>query len=138
MNNNQYKGAGTQVCRELASKMPSVTMWVVVLIIYLIILLSIGYVSFWEQDFNRPELVVEPYVKIINEYNQQAPVGGVVSDQQLSAIIQEVMKKNAESASEVQALASQSFHIVLGAVLSFLSGSVTMISQRLSGNNKTG
>ena len=44
-------------------------------------------------------------------------------------IIQEVMKENVDNAGDLRELASHSFNIVLGAMLSFLSGLVTMVFQ---------
>ncbi|NQZ11230.1 MAG: hypothetical protein HRT35_29105 [Algicola sp.] len=109
------------------------TMWIMVLSIYIFLLSSIGYIAFWDQDFNKAENTVGSYVKILTAFEQKEQQTG----QQLSAgdtgmIIQEMMKKGADSAGDLQELASQSFNIVLGAILAFLSASATMVFQQVN------
>lgn len=117
---------------EPAVRFSPIMMWNTVLAIYVFLLVSIGYIAFWDQDFNKPENTIGQYVKILNEYKQKIGSDTSVSSEELTIIVQEVMKKNADSAGDLQELASQSFNIVLGAILAFLSGSVTMVFQKIN------
>jgi hypothetical protein len=117
-------------------KAEPMAIWNMVLLIYLFLLVSIGYIAFWDQDFNNPRNTVGSYVSVLNEYKQINGIEGSVSSDEFTLIVQEVMKKNADRAGDLQELASQSFNIVLGAILAFLSGSVTMVFQRINANKR--
>ena len=105
------------------------SMWAIVLSIYLLLLGTIGYVAFWEQDFNKPEKVIGTYIDILNNYKESTKHNDNLSDEELTAVIQELMQRDADNAGDLQELASQSFNIVLGAILAFLSASATLIFQ---------
>ena len=111
-------------------------MWSVILGIYVFLLMTIGWIAFWDQDFNKPENTIGQYVAILTDYKLKNPEAS--NHEELALIVQEVMKKNADSAGDLQELASQSFNIVLGAILAFLSGSVTMVSQRINSARSQG
>jgi hypothetical protein len=110
--------------------------WFLIMIIYVLLLFSIGYIAFWDQDFNSAENTIGSYINIITEYKLQAKEYSVLADDELTVIIQEVMKKSANNADEIQKLASQSFNITLGAILAFLSGSATVIFQKVNNRKK--
>lgn len=116
----------------------AMTMWTLVLLIYVFLLASIGYIAFWDQDFNKAENTVGSYVGILSGYQQEEAQGGNLSTEDTALIIQEMMKKGADSAGDLQELASQSFNIVLGAILAFLSASATMVFQQINSIRRTG
>lgn len=116
----------------------NIVVWLTVLMMYLLLLGGIGYVSFWDQDFNRPENTIGAYLELLEnkpepgEDREYSPAVKEMIDKDFSVIIQEVMKNNADAAGDLQELASQSFNIILGAILAFLSATATMIFQKLS------
>ena len=113
-------------------KSQAIAMWMTVLFVYMSLLIAIGYIAFWEQDFNHPENTVGSYMAILTEFRQEIDKTDPVSGEQFSLIVQEMMKQEADAAGDLQELATQSFNIVLGAVLAFLSASVTMFFQQKS------
>ncbi|NQZ20778.1 MAG: hypothetical protein HRT53_01880 [Colwellia sp.] len=113
-------------------KSQAIAMWMTVLFVYMSLLIAIGYIAFWEQDFNYPENTVGSYMAILTEFRQEIDKTDPVSGEQFSLIVQEMMKQEADAAGDLQELATQSFNIVLGAVLAFLSASVTMFFQQKS------
>ncbi len=114
----------------------SVVQWIVISAFYLILLVSIGYIAFWEQEFNKPENTVGVYVKMLSDMNKSDNMVGVDSSE-FQLIIKEMMKKDADSSGDLQELATQSFHILLGALLAFLSASSTMIFQNMARDNRS-
>jgi len=48
-------------------KFRAMLMWNLILGIYLFLLIIIGYIAFWDQDFNNPKNTIGEYVAIINE-----------------------------------------------------------------------
>ncbi len=114
-----------------------IQIWVLILVIYSLLLVFIGYIAFWDQDFNRPEYTIGRYIKVLNEYKQQSDIEVSLSRDEVASIVSEIMSKNADNSIDLQQLATQSFNIVLGALLAFLSGSVTMVFQH-SNRIKTG
>lgn len=106
-----------------------IQIWVLILVIYSLLLVFIGYIAFWDQDFNRPEYTIGRYIKVLNEYKQQSDIEVSLSRDEVASIVSEIMSKNADNSIDLQQLATQSFNIVLGALLAFLSGSVTMVFQ---------
>jgi len=116
-----------------------VRVWGFVLLIYVVLLAAIGWVAFWDQDFNKTENTVAPYIKLLADYKDKF---GSLTEEELGQVIQSMMVKDADGAGDLQELASQSFNIVLGALLAFLSASATMVFQNLSNsrhgrNNRT-
>lgn len=107
-------------------------MWWAVMLIYMFIFTYIGYIAFWPMSFNDPDNTVKKYLTILKQYQAENPK---VEDDTLNLAMEELMKKAENSANDLQQLASQSFNIVLGAFLAFLSATVTTIFQRV-GRNK--
>lgn len=106
--------------------------WVSVLVIYLFLLCAIGYIAFWDQDFNKPINKVQPYLTMILDYKKNSSETAPLTAGEITIIVEEIMKKDADSAGDLQELASQSFNIVLGAILAFLSASSTMVFQKIN------
>lgn len=118
---------------DKTAKFNVLPIWGVVLLIYILLLSAIGYIAFWDQDFNKPKHKIEPYITMLSEYKKEnISTDGNISESDVDMIIQEIMKKDADSAGDLQELASQSFNIVLGAILAFLSASATMVFQKLN------
>ncbi|MCL1124959.1 hypothetical protein [Shewanella surugensis] len=109
-----------------------IAMWVMVLLVYILLLVGIGYIAFFDQDFNNPQDTIGGYIGILDEYKNSPSNEKMLSDEDLSNLLIESMKKDSEGAGDLQELASQSFNIILGAILAFLSGSVTIVFQRVS------
>ena len=123
----------TSIVDDKAIDFKVLPIWIFVLLIYIFLLSAIGYIAFWDQDFNKPKHKIEPYITMLSDYKKQsAATESELTNSEISAIIQEIMKKDADSAGDLQELASQSFNIVLGAILAFLSASSTMVFQKLS------
>lgn len=111
-------------------------LWFTLMSIYLGILVGIGYIAFWEQDFNDPDLVLKKYELIREKHyeisNQHVKTLDPLANEAFNALLDEFMKDANNSAGDIQELATQSFNIVLGALLAFLSSTATMIFQRNS------
>ncbi len=107
-----------------------VAMWQLLLLFYMILLFMIGYIAFWQQDFNKPELTVGSYITLLADYREKVQQKQNISDQEVNLIIQQLMKKSADHVGDLQELAAQSFNILLGAILAFLSASTTMVFQQ--------
>ncbi len=105
-------------------------MWQLLLLFYMILLFMIGYIAFWQQDFNKPELTVGSYITLLADYREKVQQKQNISDQEVNLIIQQLMKKSADHGGDLQELAAQSFNILLGAILAFLSASTTMVFQQ--------
>lgn len=111
------------------SRMPTFRILMVILLAYLLMLSAIGYISFWDQDFNKSENLVVPYVKMLKSYQLDETTLTEAEREGIIKVIYGVIKENVDNAGDLQELASHSFNIVLGAILSFLSGLVTMVFQ---------
>ncbi len=110
-------------------KMSPFKILMAILLAYLLMLSAIGYISFWDQGFNNPDNIVVPYIDMLKNYQLDETTLSEVEREKVLKIIQEVMKENVDNAGDLRELASHSFNIVLGAILSFLSGLVTMVFQ---------
>jgi len=109
--------------------------WLIILTIYMFLFISTGYITFYDQSFNHPEKQIENYQKILKEhYEIYAKDSTNVSfsefQKDFEKVVYELIKTTAKQDSDQQGLASQSFNIVLGAVLAFLSATSTMIFQQ--------
>ncbi len=122
-----------QAVRDNVKEIPPIkamAIWKLVMGIYLLILIGIGYIAFWNQDFNNPENTVGTYVSLLADYKEKSTTKKTLNSDEFTLIVQEMMKQDADNAGDLQELASQSFNIVLGAVLAFLSASATMVFQK--------
>jgi hypothetical protein len=108
------------------SPLPSFTVWLIVMMVYLMVFAYTGYIAFWPMAFNDPDNTVKKYIEMVEVYEAKLPSD---ADYDFKPVMEELMKKSDSSASSMQQLASQSFNIVLGAFLAFLSATVTMIFQ---------
>jgi len=106
-------------------KKQSLLVWNLILLVYLVLLVCTGYIAFWEQDFNKPEYALGKYINMLDDYKKLPPEEHILSQEELSQIIQAAMKTYVDDAGELQELACQSFYLVLGAVLAFISGSIS-------------
>lgn len=100
--------------------------WGVVMLVYILVFSYTGYIAFWPMAFNDPDNTVKKYLEIIDAYEEKR-ITDVQHD--FKPTMEELMKKSEAEANSMQQLASQSFNIVLGAFLAFLSATVTMIFQ---------
>lgn len=113
-------------------------LWLMLIVVYIFLFSSIGYIAFWEQDFNDPEkflikyeILREKHFKVLGSSFQDLNLA--TEDKEFNDYINEFMKIANDTAGDLQELATQSFNIVLGALLAFLSATATMIFQD---NNK--
>ncbi|MCT4636701.1 MAG: hypothetical protein N4A72_03240 [Bacteroidales bacterium] len=98
--------------------------WFIVLVVYIILLISIAYIAFWQQEFNDPDKTINGYIEQIKEI--EAINGSDKLKEDMEDGIISFMSKANDSSGDLQELASQSFNIILGALLAFLSASITM------------
>lgn len=101
--------------------------WMVVLLVYVTVFGYIGYIAFWPMAFNDPEQTVEKYFIIVDKYANK--LESVEDRNYFRTTITGLIKESESEADDMQQLASQSFNIVLGAFLAFLSATVTTIFQ---------
>ena len=101
---------------------------------YLFLFTGIGYIAFWEQDFNDPdkflfkyELLREKHIEVLRNVGVEMESEKALTE--FNANLNEYMKSANDAAGDLQELASQSFNIVLGAILAFLSATATTIFQ---------
>ena len=95
--------------------------WLSILVVYVILLISIGYVAFSKQYFNDADDIAGQFLDLREKYS--------LDSKQLD-VLNELMKQSADSAGDLQELATQSFNITLGGLLAFLSASATFFSQK--------
>ncbi|MCI5116151.1 MAG: hypothetical protein D3921_03215 [Candidatus Electrothrix sp. AW1] len=89
--------------------------WYVVLIMYLILLGSTAYVTFFDNNgFASRQDTAQKLAQITNE------------DQ--LAFFNEIHENEVQNMEQINALATQSFNVVLGALLGFLSATVTILT----------
>ncbi len=117
------RGDKSSILKE-SKRMKKSGMWFVVLFVYLGIF---SYIAFWPMKFNNPEHTIEKYFNIAQEYS-----GKYESSEEenhfrntISGLIVAAQKES----SNMQKLASQSFNIILGGFLAFLSATITTIFQ---------
>jgi cytochrome c biogenesis protein CcdA len=84
--------------------------WAGILIVYLLLFVSTGYVAFFVREYN-PAIIVEPSVYMS------------IKDAEHKSLFINTLKQEAETFQKKRELASQSFNVVLGALLGFLSAS---------------
>lgn len=103
-----------------------ITVWLFILGVHLLVLLGIGQIAFTKQYFNEADNMLGDFLKIKEELNQKQPI-----DEETATLINSLIEQASNSAGDLQELASQSFNIILGALLAFLSASSTVIFQEL-------
>lgn len=101
--------------------------WFLILNIYLLALIGVGQVAFTKQYFNDPESMIGEFLEIKKQYK------GAISQPETELLIDNLMENAANSASDLQELASQSFNIILGALLAFLSTSAAVVIPGIQG-----
>lgn len=113
-------------------------LWMMLIAMYVFLFTSIGYIAFWEQDFNNPdkflakyESLREKHFQVLKLYNKDSDLSD--EDIEFNAFINDYMNSANNAAGDLQELATQSFNIVLGALLAFLASTSTMVFQ---GNSK--
>ncbi len=115
-------------------------LWFTLMAIYMSILVGIAYIAFWEQDFNDPDKVLKKYELIRQKHyeitKQYVITADPLANEAFNALLDEFMKDANNSAGDIQELATQSFNIVLGALLAFLSSTATMMFQRNTESEK--
>jgi hypothetical protein len=85
--------------------------WFSILIVYLLLFLGTGYIAFFPKDFSPAR--VDP--DTINKFNSE----------EIRTYVIETLKQETGIFAKKRELASQSFNVVLGAILGFLSASAT-------------
>ena len=85
--------------------------WFSILVVYLVLFLGTGYIAFFPKDFNPAHVKAEE----INKFNSD----------EMKAFVIETLKQETSIFQKKRELASQSFNVVLGAILGFLSASAT-------------
>ncbi|OJJ19820.1 hypothetical protein BI308_21015 [Roseofilum reptotaenium AO1-A] len=92
------------------------TTWYMVLTTYLLLFTLIGYTTFfYNNDFTTSP---ENFEKIVKDYGNN----------EKQKLVKRLLKSDAESSQFSNSLSSQSFNLILGAIVSFLSS--TLMSKR--------
>jgi hypothetical protein len=95
---------------------PIVNIWVGLLIVYVGLFLSTGYLAFVNIELLPPANEIQEVTK--------------VTDEEVKKFILEAMRVEDAERSKRQSLAIQAFNVVLGALLGFLSASATSLFRR--------
>lgn len=103
-----------------------IAVWLVILGIHLVVLLGIGQIAFTKQYFNDADNMLGEFLEIKGEVKQEDYL-----DEETALLINSLIEQASNNAGDLQELASQSFNIILGALLAFLSASSTIIFQEL-------
>lgn len=92
-------------------------LWWGILVVYLLLFLSTGFIAFFERDIN-------PALDITSDN-----LAANLTDEATKSFVMETLRTEAAEHKKRADLASQSFNVVLGALLGFLSASaVTRVS----------
>lgn len=107
-------------------------LWMILISMYLFLFISIGYIAFWEQDFNNPDKFLVKYESLREKHFQVLKsayndLDITNEDEEFNTFINNYMSAANDTAGDLQELATQSFNIVLGAFLAFLSATTTMV-----------
>ena len=84
--------------------------WAAILSVYLLLFVATGYVAFFVKEYN-PAIDLKPEVYMD------------IKDPETKTLFISTLKQEAETFQKKRELASQSFNVVLGALLGFLSAS---------------
>jgi len=119
----------------------------VLLGVYIGVLVVIGYLAFYDQDFNNPENSIGRYMQQIADlppYDAHLSIDTTtITKEELGklhqamfdartekeSMITQMMEQANDTANGLQELAVQAFNIMLGALLAFLSGTATLFFQ---------
>jgi len=96
---------------RLLSSLPADPRWGLILLTYILLLLGTGYIAFFQESFN-PAL------------NIGADVQALMQEEYTRQIVLDSLKSESSAFIARRELAIQSFNIVLGAVLGFLSAAL--------------
>ncbi len=102
---------GEPVDAQIVSGKPQTAMWFGLLIIYLLLFMTTGYLAFLNPDRNPGA-------------ESQELIAGIEDPETKAYVIETLQEEDAEHAKR-QDFANQSFNVVLGALLGFMSASAT-------------
>lgn len=97
--------------------------WIAMLIIHAVLFCTTCFLTFFDNTFNSKERFVRIYVDTVFKVQELSEKQREITEKNL----QDYTKKVFDRMGDKQELASQSFHIILGALLSFLSTSTARI-----------
>ncbi|WP_196140699.1 LysM peptidoglycan-binding domain-containing protein [Aliikangiella sp. G2MR2-5] len=100
--------------------------WLIVLLVYMLIFTFIAMVTFSPMSLSDQEETVKDYVRIFEQYESS---NSQESAQQFKSMIDNMIRNSQDSIEENQRTVFQSFHIVLGGFLAFLSSTITIVFQ---------
>jgi hypothetical protein len=106
---------------EEASQLQPTVLWVAILVTYLLLFGVSGYLAFFQEPYNPANNPSQSALKLIE------------GDPVAKPIILEGLKKEGEAFQARKNLAGQSFNVVLGAILGFLSASAAHGARRRDG-----
>ncbi len=113
---NEAQMAAASVDAQTGPGKPSTVLWLGLLGVYLALFASTGYLAF----LNKHQLPgYEKYEQIAS-----------IEDQETKAFVIEALKQEDAEHGKRQDLATQSFNVVLGALLGFMSASATSLIRR--------
>ena len=116
VNNRDETQAPPRADAQVAAGRPQMALWFGLLIVYLALFASTGYLAFLNPDRSPA-------------FETQELLAGI-EDQATKAFIIEAIKQEDTEHAKRQDFANQSFNVVLGALLGFLSASATSFLRR--------
>ena len=105
--------------------------WFIIPCIYLLVLYSIGQLAFTGQYFNEADSMIGEFLIIKESHGVN-----VKDDQESNKLINSLMEASANASNDLQEMASQSFNIILGALLAYMSASANVVFQAFTSSDK--
>lgn len=99
----------------IEKKIKSMNAWLIVLIIYLVLFTIVAYLAFVNIELLPPLNELKPFI--------------TMEDSEFKTFFLNALKTEDSERANRQNLATQSFNVVLGAVLGFLSASATFMNK---------
>ncbi|VVS95092.1 hypothetical protein [Desulfoluna spongiiphila] len=111
--------------------------WCIILVINVLLLAGIGWVAFGNKGVNEPTETTGRIIMELQKFRVKTdadPDGPWdLTHGEYSALLTSMIQEATKASRDQQTFAAHSFHIVLGAILGFLSASATMVFQGTNG-----
>ena len=107
--------------------------WFLILVINVLLLAGIGWVAFGNKGVNDPTENTGRIIVELQKFRLKTEVdpdgAWDLTHGEYSKLLISMIEETTKASRDQQAFATHSFHIVLGAILGFLSASATMVFQ---------
>ncbi len=104
--------------------------WKLVLAIHMFLFVLTSFLTFFNHMFHTQQESIDSYIEILQNIQKL----DVKSADLTEKAVREFMKSSFDRTQDKQELASQAFHIILGAILSFLSTTAARIFDNKKSN----